>query len=414
MLGLIMSTNNLTKIIFGHLLPVLGEGIDKGELIVEGGKIKEVSRRRSVPFEGTVIDLSDCLILPGFVNAHCHLSLSVLHGRVPLKEKFTEWAEALVMWNRAVPLAERIRYIDKGAEALVRSGVTTLADYLAQTELLPEYQALPFRMVVFLEVLQLKSSAVSETVAKIGKVVDGLIPQTEMFSLGLAPHAPYSVSPALFLALRAMAKGRPLSCHVAELAEEVRFLKEGGGDLGGLFRKLDAYDEAWRPPGLSPARYLDSLGVLDSMIAVHLNHAEEDLDLLRAKNVSAVFCPGSTRWFGRDHYMPVRRFLDKGIAVGLGTDSLASNHSLDFFREMRVAEEMLPDVSRQEILHMATRGGAIALGLPTGAIVPGMAADLIAVRVERPQSGRWLDALFDPRRIEADFVMVDGKTILSK
>lgn len=417
MVEFIMSETNAIKIKFGHLMPVLGDEIDKGELIVEAGKIKEISRSRIEPFNGTVIDLSDCLILPGFVNAHCHLSLSVLHGRIPLKEKFTDWAESLVMWNRAVPLAERIRYIDKGAEALLRSGVTTLADYLAQVELLPEYQSLPFRQVVFLEVLQLKRSAMPEIVAKISQVLEEFDQPTEMFSLGLAPHAPWSVSPELIKALRELAgrKGLPFSCHVAEFPEEVRFLNEGDGDLGGLFRKLGSYDEEWRPPGLSPVRYLDSLGALDAMIAVHLNHIEgENLNLLRSKKISAVFCPGSTRWFGREQYMPVRQFLDSGVPVGLGTDSLASNHSFDFFREMRVAEEMLPGVSRREILHMATRGGALALGLPAGALVPGMAADLIAIRTARPQSGEWIDALFDPRRMEADFIMLDGKTIVNK
>ena len=106
--------------------------------------------------------------------------------------------------------------------------------------------------------------------------------------------------------------------------------------------------------------------------------------------------------------MPVRQMLDQGMKVGLGTDSLASNESLNFLRELRLAEEMLPDVTREEILEMATAGGASALGLKTGIIAPGYPADLIAVRVhQKPE--KYTDMLFDPQRRQIDVAMVEGK-----
>jgi len=123
-----------------------------------------------------------------------------------------------------------------------------------------------------------------------------------------------------------------------------------------------------------------------------------------------VFCPQSTRWFGRGRYMPVRKFLDRGVVVGLGTDSLASNESLNFLGELRVAEEMLADVSRQELLYMATRGGAEVLGMDCGAIEAGRPADLIGFNVEG-ECVDWVDVLFDPERTEADFIMAGGKRV---
>ncbi len=410
-----MSLQGYTKIRFGHLLPVLGEEMDNGELVIEGGIIREISRR---PIEtlGSTIDLSNYLVLPGFVNAHCHLALSALQGKVPRLEKFTDWAENLVKQNITISQEERIRSLRIGAEVMMHSGVTTLADYLALPELLAEYRSLPFRQLVFLEVLRLKSSAMPEIMTNVERVLNEFVPTDGIFSLGLAPHAPYSVSPELFRSLKrlAVSQGYRLSCHVAEFPEEVRFLKDGGGDLYELFCRLNTYDEGWKPPDVSPVRYLDSLGALDSLLAVHLNHVTEDVELLRAKGVSAVFCPASTQWFGRKQYMPVRRLLDLGIAVGLGTDSLASNDSLNFFKELRAAAAMLPDVGKKEILDMATHGGAAALGLRTGVIAPGMPADIIAIRVDRPASGLWIDALFDPQRGNVDFVMVNGKTVLIK
>ena len=198
---------------------------------------------------------------------------------------------------------------------------------------------------------------------------------------------------------------------MAEFSEEVRFIKEGGGDLQKFLEERGVIDDDWMPPGTSPVRYLDAIGVLDSMIAVHLNHSDEDLELLAARNARAVFCPNSSRWFGRTQIMPVRQLLDAGVAVALGTDSLASNESLNFLREIKIADAMLPDVSRPEILKMATGGGGQALGLPTGTLVPGMSADLIGFRVPH-KPNVWADVPFEPNRERVDFSMVAGNVVI--
>ena len=161
---------------------------------------------------------------------------------------------------------------------------------------------------------------------------------------------------------------------------------------------------------MSPARYLDSLGVLDSLAAVHLNLVEADLDLLKSRKVKAIFCPQSTRWFGREKYMPVRDLLDRKMVVGLGTDSLASNESLSFLDEIRAAEEMLADVSREELLCMATRGGAEAIGMDCGVAEEGRPADLIGFRV-REKFDDWYSVPFELGRSEVDFVMMGGKKV---
>ncbi|NIQ00078.1 MAG: amidohydrolase family protein, partial [Nitrospinaceae bacterium] len=225
-------------------------------------------------------------------------------------------------------------------------------------------------------------------------------------------HAPYSVSPTLFRELKQLAVryGCPLSCHVAEFAEEERFLQEGGGELQEFLEDRGVYDPRWKPPGMRPIPYLDSLGVLDNLVAVHLNSINQDLDLLASRKVSAVFCPRSTRWFGRQEWMPVRQMLDRGIPVALGTDSLASNDSLNFLEELKVAEKMLADVSRPELLEMATRGGAQALGLNSGTVVPGAFADLIGFQIAAPPEA-WSDVPFEPDRREVDFAMVGGDRV---
>ncbi|MFQ5673058.1 MAG: amidohydrolase family protein [Nitrospinales bacterium] len=397
------------KIKFGYLLTMQGEEIRGGELVVETGIIRSLGRVSGEPS----IDLSDCLVLPGFVNAHCHLALSPLRGGKP--ENFVDWALALVEQEQAATREEKIRRLTAGAETLVRSGVTTLADYLSQPELLDEYTNLPFRQVVFLEALGFKGSLA-------GGIVKGLesVLQTSAFPegrrrLGLAPHAPYSVAPALYRELRRLADrhGLPFSSHVAELPEEMQFLQDGSGDLRRLLKTRGVYDDAWKPPGATPLQYLDDLEVMDALTAIHLNYIEDDMNLLVANFVAGVFCPQSTRWFGRQQWMDVRKLLNGGIQVGIGTDSLASNDSLNFFRELRAAEEMLPGVSRREILEMATWRGAEALGLKTGYAAPGMPADLIGLRVANPPASLY-DVPFGAGRNQVDFAMIDGEVILEK
>jgi cytosine/adenosine deaminase-related metal-dependent hydrolase len=177
-----------------------------------------------------------------------------------------------------------------------------------------------------------------------------------------------------------------------------------------LLKERSMFDDDWTPPASSPAQYLDSIDVLDSLVAVHLNLADADMDLLKSKKVKAVFCPQSTRWFRRDKYMPVRDLLDLGMVVGLGTDSLASSESLNFLDEIRAAEEMLVDVSREEILHMATKGGAETVGMDCGVIEKGRPADLIGFRL-RGEFDDWYSLPFEPEREKADFVMIDGKKV---
>ena len=389
-----------------------GEVIENGELLIEQGLIKKIRPTQS-PSSGACLDLSDHLILPGFVNAHCHLSLSALSGKVPKCERFTDWVRALLKENRRTTWNDRVSALHGGATEMLRSGVTTLADTLSQVELMTEYAGFVFRQVVFLEVLGFKGNQVKESLEQVAAVFAGQNPKGQMFQLGLAPHAPYSVSPALFQGLKKLATRFDClsSCHLAEFPEEVRFLAKGGGELQEFLEERGVVDQDWNPPGKSPVRYLDDIDVLDSLIAVHLNHIDDDLELLQSRNVRAVFCPGSTRWFDRTRFLPVRKLLDRAIPVGLGTDSLASNESLNFLNELKTADEMLKDVSRSEILKMATLGGATVLDMPVGALSPGRPADLIGFSIDHLPSS-WADVPFDPDRKFVDFSMVAGKVVL--
>ena len=395
------------RIKFRALLTMGGDPIENGVLTVDKGAIVEIATQpENAP---ATLDLSDCLLMPGFVNAHCHLGLTSLGKKIAPPDSFAEWVRALISLNSSLDNESRIQGMRSGAEVMRRSGVTALGDFVADPELLQVVGDLGFRSVLFLEAIGFRSEKAQALCEELEKVLirGGFSP---LCQLGLAPHAPYSVSPDLFRCLAQLAQKFhcPISCHVAEIKEESRFLVLGDDSLEELLKERSAWDPKWQPPYKSPVQYLSSLGILDRLIAVHCNFVADDLEIMAKKKVSAVFCPQSTAWFGRKQFMPVRALLDRGVTVALGTDSLASNDSLNFLDELRMADKLLPDVSRKEILTMATRGGAEALGLQCGTLLPGQKADLIGFRVPPFYSGPWWDVPFEPQRREVDFYRVDG------
>jgi len=405
-----MNTSSKTRIQFKQLVTMTGEEFHNGELFVEDGNVTAIQNGFSNSFDGRTLDWKDHLVLPGFVNAHCHLALSALHSKIPKVDAFTDWIVNVVVENAALSWSERVDAMHQQAGVLLQSGVTTLADYASHPEMLVEYAALPFRQILFLEVLGFQEKDADTVAGKVRGLLEEHAGSGKNFKLGVAPHAPYSVSPALFKKLKDLAKhfSCPLSCHVAEVPEENEFLKTGGGDLSTLLKQRGVYDEGWTPPGKAAIPYLADLGVLDSMVAVHLNEAGPDLNLLVEYGVSAIFCPGSTRWFDRNRWMPVQQLLDVGVPVGLGTDSLASNNSLNFLDEIRLAEEMLPDVTRIQILEMATREGARALNFEAGTVEAGRPADLIGFRIPNKLT-QWFDIPFEKERLSVDRILIRGE-----
>ncbi len=389
------------KIKFRALLTQCGEPIENGELIIEEGGIVAMS-----PFEREVeetLDLSDHLLMPGFVNAHSHLALTALGRKLSPAKTFASWIGDLIPLNAALSDEERMRGIRMGADEMKASGVTALGDYVADPALLESISDLGFRSVLFLETIgfqEERAEIVAEEVETILKT------HASNCNLGIAPHAPYSVSAKLWQRLDQLANkyGCLLSTHLAETDEEVQFIEKGEGPLVDLLKGRQAFDLSWRVPGMTPARYLKSMDVLNGMVAVHCNFIDDDIDKVQA----AVFCPKSTHWFGRTHILPVRKMLDAGIRVALGTDSMASNDSLNFLEEIRMADKLLPEVSRKEILTMATRFGGEILHLPCGKIESGQKADIIGFKIA--SSGEdWYDIPFDPKRRKVDFYMADGK-----
>jgi cytosine/adenosine deaminase-related metal-dependent hydrolase len=361
----------------------------EGAVLVEGPTIREVGRAPKLVASGAdeVFDLAGHLLLPGLVNAHTHLELSFLRGRLRPGEPFHRWVEALVgelLEAEEAIFAEAVR---AGVAEALANGITAVGDISRSGLSYPLIAEAGLKATVFVEVLGfhplLEKDALKGASATLDKLSGSLSADR---LLGLTPHAPYSTSANLYREAAAFARhqGLALSLHVSETPEEELFVREARGPLREMLERFGLWHDSFSVPGCSPVAYLERLGALEGATAIHCNTVDdEDIERLRSAGARVVLCPGSNDWFGRPARHPLLRLLKAGVGCSLGTDSLASNHRLDMLTEMGLCAAAHPELSPEAVLHLATVGAAEAIGLSgrLGSIEKGKAADLVALRL---------------------------------
>ena len=376
----------MTRYRAAWIVPIAAPPIRNGWVDVDEGLIAGVgpaaggargSRRGEV-------DLGACIVLPSLVNAHTHFELSVFRGQLQAAASMPRWAHDLMTRTAGVRLDETAI---RAAVAEVRRAGTGLVGDIGNTpaSVAPLRDAgLPG--VVFRELLgfdqQDPTALVARACAEMG--------QMENPRLRLAAHAPYSVSPALFAALRAAADREglwPLSVHVAESREELEFLRSGTGAWREILEERGRWDPHWVSGTASPIEYLDGLGWLGArtMLVHGVQLTDAELARIARAGATLVTCPRSNRHTGAGT-PPVARFYAAGVQVAVGTDSLASVADLNLFSELHAMRRLAPSVPARAILHSATQAGAAALGYgdTLGVIAPGRRASLIAVACAAP------------------------------
>jgi aminodeoxyfutalosine deaminase len=384
------------------VLPIAGRPIAGGVVTVDGDTIVSVGAYDG----GAVEELGDVAILPGLVNAHTHLELSWMRGRVPPDPSMPVWAASLMALRRSVsqepvePIVEAIAEARRSGTVLVGDVTNTLATY---EPLLDSTLA----AVLFRELLGFSAPDPDAVVAAAREQIAALTP-VQWLRPSIVPHAPYSVSPALMRAIAAANGDRPLSVHLGESAQEVEFLRDGTGEWRDLLERVGAWNAAWSAPGCGPVAYLEDLGLVNArLLAVHgVQFTDAELARLATAGATVVTCPRSNRWTGAGA-PPVERFYASGVRVAIGTDSLASVEDLNLFAEIAEVRRLAPAVAAACILESATLAGAQALGFVSelGSLEPGKRAQLLAVRLPagcqdveeyllsgiQPPAVQWLD-----------------------
>jgi cytosine/adenosine deaminase-related metal-dependent hydrolase len=400
------------------VLPVSQPPIEDGAVLIKGNRIASIGswKHLRASKQGEAIDLGNSILLPGLVNAHCHLDYTDMAGKVPPQKSFTDWIKLITSAKSEWNYSEFAESWLRGARMLLRTGTTTVADFEAVPELLPEvWTATPLRVISFLELTGVRSRR------KPRSILQEALERIESLSRGrcraaVAPHAPYSTVPELLRRTAAAARRRrwPLSIHVAESTQEFEMFMNGSGEM---FEWLRRNERDMSDCGVgSPVQHLERCRALSkNLLAVHVNFlAARDASLLARKKASVVHCPRSHFYF-RHQKFPLRELTRARVNVCLGTDSLATVYKkpkepveLNMFDEMRSFARAHSRLPPEKILRLATLNGALALGLDRkiGRLSKGAFADLITI----PFAGNAADAyeaVLDHRR-DVSASMIDG------
>jgi aminodeoxyfutalosine deaminase len=373
------------------VLPLGTQPIEDGIVHLNGGRIVAVGRARDLSV-GAIEDLGDCILMPGLINAHCHLDFTVMRGAILQQESFAHWVRRINDLKRTLSDDDYLESIFNGFAELRRWGTTSVFNIESFPELMVHMPPPPIRAWWFYELIDVRNRVHTED------VVAGALTFFEkhpnwLGGFGLSPHAPYTTSGPLYELAKFCCEKytMPWTTHLAETNEEFNMFVSASGPLHDFLRDLGRgmHDTG----GITPvARLFGDHLVPNGGILAHMNYlSDADYELLaaRAKDITVVHCPKCHEYFGRPPF-ELDRFRSIGVSVCLGTDSLASNSSLNLFEEMRRLRRNFPHVSSEEVIDMVTRRPARAIGMSgkLGEIAPGAHADLIAV----PYSGAIRDA----------------------
>ena len=334
------------------VVPISSPPFAHGAVLVRDGRIEAVGPaaelRAQCGFDSLqgggehVRSFPGCVLLPGLVNAHSHLDYSAFQGFSP-SCGFGEWMLRLLRSRRKLTAEDYAASARWGAEECARNGITCIADtsFEGSTVARAAGEA-GLRARVYLEVIGLDEAELPAVMERTEERLSALGPyRTSLVDLGLSPHAPYTVSWRLYreIARYADREGLHLATHVAESAAEVEFLERGAGSIARAYKAARLWKgDRWSAPGLRPGAYLASAGALGpATLAVHCVHLDDaEVGVLAGAGAAVAHCPRSNARL-RCGIAPVAALRKAGVRVGLGTDSLASNDSLDMFAEMRAA-----------------------------------------------------------------------------
>lgn len=408
------------------MLPVASPPIRDGAVAVRDGAIVAVGPRlelmRAHPDLGEV-PAGEAVLAPGLVDAHTHLEWSLLGGLLP-RAPFHRWLGGMITLRQRMRPQDHDVAAAVGALRCLEAGSTTVADSGPTGAGVRALSALGLRGVAHLEVFGRLEGA--EAAAKASELADQVAELRHeagpRVAVGVSPHAPYTVSPELWRAVRRHPgiAGAPAACHLAESPPEEELIRTGGGPLSLLFASLGLTPGAWPgDPADSAVARVARAGVLDpGTVAAHcVRLVPGDAALLADSGVSVALCPVSNAHLACG-LAPLHTMWAAGLRPGIGTDSPASADGYDVRAEARalgLAHGMAGrPLAPAELMRMATVDGAKALGLSgvTGAIAPGLRADLVAVAPPPEALPGDPAAAFLDARSRVTAVAVDGEALV--
>lgn len=386
--------------------------LENGSVVIEDGKISAVGKNIKAKSEKT-IDARGKAVLPGLINAHTHLSMTLLRG-VADDMPLMEWLQKKI-W----PIEENLTAGDCYAGALlgslemIKSGTTCFADqYFYMEDVARAVEKAGLRGVLARGIIELDDPEKRKKTIKEGErlvkncqgMAHGRI--TTMFG----PHAAYTCSPECLIQVKELSRKYRVGIHthIAETKEEVEMME--------------------KKYGKRPVEHLDKLDFLGpEVLAAHCVWlTKKEIEVIKEKGVKPVHNPVSNMKTASG-VAPIPEMMEAGIPVALGTDGAASNNSLDMFSEMKFAallnkvHKLDPTVvPAQAVLEMATIKGAIGLGLQReiGSLEVGKKADIVLVDLKKPHLAPLHNVIshlvYSAVGSDVDTVIVDGEVLMQE
>ena len=371
------------------VLPIESPPLQSGAIAVNNDTITDVGERNFIleKYKNAIVDHRNGILIPPLVNCHTHLELSHIKEitQPPSGSPMSSWIEDLL--NR--------RLNDDSSEDIVIDEIKRMVEYqfssgvglLLNIGNIKEYL---FKQVSLPEVHSIYE-VLAPTALRTTAVLDEIkeLPQ----KLAVAPHAVYSSSARLITSLkeRARRNNHIFSVHLAESADENTLVQSQNGPFRKFLEGRDSWDNTLVPGGPfnSVIEYLANLEVLDEQtLCIHCTAvSDRDIAILKARKVKICCCPVSNKFLGVGT-APIFKFLEAGLLPCIGTDSRASNVTVNMWHEMQLMRQMDENVEPSDILKMATLGGAEALHRSNdyGSLVEGKKAQMLEIHFENPSS----------------------------
>lgn len=417
-----------------YVLPICAPPIEHGAVAIDGSEIVGVGTCDDIAGQfpdADIEDFGESAIIPGLVNCHSHLEITSMRGALDdVEHDFTAWLLKLNGIREKLTNKEIRAAAIAGAVEGALAGVTCFGDIGRYGKAgLEALKATGLRGVMFQETeFSHDNKTADDAFEKLTEKFMSLREcETDLVKVGLSPHAPYTVSHRLFerIAEFALAESIKISIHAAESCDENELMTKGTG----FFREhYEKFGVEWESPRCSSIKFLSRTGILAAkpLLAHCITVSQHDIELIAKSGSTVAHCPKSNAKFGHG-YAPFEKFLDAGVNVGLGSDSVSSNNVCDILEESRFAALIARNrpgsqrfISAKEMLETATLGGAKALGLDAqiGTLETGKQADIAVVSLsnaaQQPLNDVHTALVFASNARDVVMTMVAGNEIYRK
>lgn len=360
--------------------------IKEGGILVHKGRIADVGKHEIISRKHPGVPKIELkgILLPPLINCHIHLELSAFREvKRPLpNSSMVNWIEELLQKRQECsPEKDTIAHALEAARKQYEDGVVLLADIHNDPNFsIPEKSGYP-EIYSILELVAPTKKRAEEARDLLNRLSG---------KIAVSPHAPYSIRTKLITELkkRCLKENLLFSIHIAESKDEREFLEKKCGPFYRFLQKRNSWEEDMLGTRSykGSIHYLNELSVLDHQtLLVHCVHiSDKEIDIIKRSQAKVCLCPGSNE-FLHAGFPPLERLLENGVTPAIGTDSFASNESLDMWREMKLLRKHFPRVDPKTIFKMATKAGAVALGREDdyGGLIVGKKAVFLQVYHEK-------------------------------